>query len=48
MDAPDQLVSVEKQRNGEWEGRASLWFHKPSLRFTDQPVEHVNPYEIEV
>lgn len=35
LEQPDALVSVEKQRNGEWEGKAKLWFHSPSLRFCD-------------
>jgi len=33
----DAAVTVEKQRNGAWEGRAKLWFHDASLRFIDEP-----------
>lgn len=31
---PDQLLICDKQRNGEWEGRVGLWYHKPSLQYT--------------
>lgn len=41
---PDALVTVEKQRNGAWEGRAQLWFDEPSLRFTDGDQGMVEPY----
>jgi len=30
---PDALLICEKQRNGEWEGRFSLWFHAPSQQY---------------
>lgn len=45
MDKPDALVSVEKQRNGAWEGRMQFWFHEPSLRFCDDRLSKVLPYE---
>ena len=42
---PDALATVEKQRNGAWEGRVRLWFHPESLRFTaDRTVPA--PYEL--
>ena len=41
---PDALVTVEKQRNGEFEGRVKLWFHGPSMRFTDERYTAVEPY----
>lgn len=44
---PDALVSVEKQRNGEWEGKVSLWFHGPSLRFADERMDRVMPFQLE-
>lgn len=34
---PDQMILVEKQRNGEWEGRISLWFHKGAMQYTSDP-----------
>jgi twinkle protein len=42
----DALVTVEKQRNGPWEGRVMLWFHEPSLRFTDERTTPVDPYSL--
>jgi twinkle protein len=43
---PDAVVAVEKQRNGEWEGAVKLWFHGPSLRFCDDRLSPVAPYEL--
>ena len=34
---PDAMVTVEKQRNGAWEGRVKLWFDEASMRFVDEP-----------
>ena len=31
---PDALLICDKQRNGEWEGRISLWFHKGAMQYT--------------
>ena len=44
----DALVSVEKQRNGEWEGKVKLWFDSSSLRFVNDRVRAVEPYNIEM
>lgn len=44
----DQFITVEKQRNGEWEGRVSLWFHEGSMRFSDTRTESLEPYRLEV
>lgn len=44
---PDAVVSVEKQRNGTWEGKAGLWFCETSLRFTDSRMTPVQPYRME-
>jgi twinkle protein len=33
MAKPDQLLIIEKQRNGEHEGSIGLWFHERSLQF---------------
>lgn len=30
---PDALLIIDKQRNGEWEGKIALWFHAPSQQF---------------
>ena len=29
---PDAMLICDKQRNGEWEGKVSLWYHRPSLQ----------------
>jgi twinkle protein len=47
LDEPDMAVTVEKQRNGEWEGRLSLWFHALSMRFCDDRSSPVEPYRME-
>lgn len=41
---PDVAVTVEKQRNGQWEGRVGLWFHEPSMRFVDSSSARVEAY----
>lgn len=33
VDKPDGILSVDKQRNGNWTGKVGLWFH-PSGRYT--------------
>ena len=43
---PDQLVSVEKQRNGDFEGRIKLWFDHHSMRFKDDRLTTVQPYQL--
>lgn len=40
---PDHVVSVEKQRNGAFEGRITYWFHEASLRFCDDRVSREEP-----
>lgn len=30
---PDAVLICDKQRNGEWEGRFQLWYHKPSQQY---------------
>lgn len=32
---PDAVLIVDKQRNGEWEGRVKLWYERSSMRFSD-------------
>ena len=44
MEQTDALVTVEKQRNGAFEGRVKLWFHEPSMRFTDERATPAEPY----
>ncbi len=33
LEGPDTIVACDKQRNGEWEGRVALWYHRPSFQF---------------
>ena len=44
---PDAAVTVEKQRNGKFEGRVKLWFHEPSMRFMDDRTSSVEPYVLD-
>jgi twinkle protein len=41
---PDAVISVEKQRNGQFEGKVALWFDEASLRFCDDRTSAVEPY----
>ena len=43
-DAPDQILDVQKQRNGEFEGKVGLWFDSRSLQFLGQPHQIARPY----
>jgi len=43
---PDARVSVEKQRNGDWEGAVGLWFDPSSLRFCDDRSSKLEPYPL--
>ena len=50
MDAselPDALVSVEKQRNGSFEGKLKMWFAANSFRFSDSRTCPVEPYVLQ-
>lgn len=47
LSQPDAMVSVEKQRNGSWEGRVKLWFDDASLRFCDDRTSAVEPYVLQ-
>jgi twinkle protein len=43
---PDALITVEKQRNGAWEGRLKFWFDDASLRFLAERMDSADPYPI--
>jgi len=43
---PDALVTVEKQRNGAWEGRLMYWFNPACLRFLADRMDDCHPYPI--
>lgn len=46
MAQADALVIVDKQRNGEFEGRVKLWFDETSLRFVNDRTSAVYPFEL--
>jgi twinkle protein len=35
---PDALLIIDKQRNGEWEGKIGLWFHPSSMQFVENGI----------
>lgn len=41
---PDAMLTIEKQRNGEYEGRCNLWFHSASMQFHARDGEHAINY----
>lgn len=43
---PDARVSVEKQRNGSFEGFFNLWFDSSTLRFMEDRTSPVEPYDM--
>lgn len=40
----DSILTVDKQRNGDWQGRLSLWFDKETYRFCPTPQRHPAKY----
>lgn len=48
-DKPDCLLTVDKQRHGEWEGKIALWYHPQSQAFceTDQRRVVAIPLQVE-
>lgn len=44
MGKPDALVLVEKQRNGEFEGRLAMWFEPASMRFCNDRLSAVDAF----
>lgn len=43
-DNPDCVIGVDKQRNGEWEGRIALWFDKHTWQYTSNSSRRVKQY----
>jgi twinkle protein len=37
MEQSDGMLIVDKQRNGEWDGSISLWYHRDSMQFVAKP-----------
>lgn len=47
MTQPDQIVVIDKQRNGKVEGKFGLFFDGRTLRFCDDATSPVEPYDME-
>lgn len=47
LEEEDAVISVAKQRNGDWEGKVGLWFDRTCLRFTERRMERSEPYPME-
>lgn len=47
LEQPDTIVSVEKQRDSGWEGKAKLWFDPASMRFCDDRLSRITPYPLQ-
>ena len=43
-DAPGQVLDIQKQRNGEFEGKILLWFDPASMQFLDSSGSFARPY----
>ena len=39
-DEPDAFLTVAKQRHGDWEGTAGLWYHNPSQSYLSFSTEY--------
>ena len=46
-DEADAILTVAKQRHGEWEGPLKLWFHAPSQQFIPKPCNSPMPFSLE-
>jgi twinkle protein len=44
LDKPDALLSCDKQRNGEWEGKVWLWFNCDSFQYLSSSGEKPTTY----
>ena len=44
LDAPGQVLDIQKQRNGEFEGKFLLWFDPASLQLLDSSSAFARPY----
>lgn len=46
-DDPDCILTVDKQRHGEWEGKIALWFHADSMNYLESPKAFPRSMEVE-
>lgn len=47
LEKPSALITVEKQRNGVFEGRLKFWQHDASMRFTDERTTPIEAWLLE-
>jgi twinkle protein len=45
-DEPDAFLTIAKQRHGDWEGTAGLWFDRPSQSYLSH--EHATPVGVDL
>ena len=45
LESPDALLICDKQRHGEWEGTAGLYFHRDSLQYMGGANSRPDPYK---
>jgi twinkle protein len=43
---PDCILGVDKQRNGEWEGRIGLWYEASSMSYVEHRGQRPRHYEL--
>jgi twinkle protein len=41
MDQPDVLITCDKNRNGDWEGKIKLWFDAGSYQYMESPHDRL-------
>lgn len=44
---PDAVISIEKQRNGHFEGKLKFWFDESSFRFTDDRMAPIEAWSLD-
>lgn len=44
---PDCYLSIEKQRNGDFEGSIGLWFDMPSMQYIENRAQHPRRYHVD-
>lgn len=42
--APDAMLTIDKQRHGEWEGRIALWFVPPAMQYVARDTTETIDY----
>jgi twinkle protein len=43
-ETPDALLICDKQRNGEWEGKAGFWYNIAAQSFCENKNRHIIPF----